>query len=684
MAEAPLALLFEYLNASPQPTFVARLPHGAAEICGVENGLQLTYANPALSRLASLHAKVIGQLRQDPDASSLMRFGNYPRTDQDTRTVLFCGVCWVVTVTGNQWLVVVATAGYDGPNASRHTASTQGLTPKDLDGQRSISETQSSAVVSSSPAQNSNHRPLLGVVKPHGHLGDLHFLEWMQQFDWESSPVGPISGWPAELRTICEFALATSEPVNILWGDQCTFLYNQAYSLIVGDKHPRAMGRPFKENFEQWPQYHQVLSRMKETGQSITQEKLRRMLVRGGFLEEDFFDLLMVPILAADGSVAGFTTRVHEVTRQVIFERRMKILVDTNKAIATMYNMQNPCTAAAGVLDRYTSDIHFAAIYSVHSSDNTLSLALECTAGMGKESTGSQYAVPSGTSQFGLQQSILETCRTQKATVLSTSDHTLKQATLDLLQDYGVRPCREVVIHPMKCFVEDNTAAIMIVGTSPLRKFDEDYQSFLRLLTRQIENGITVARGLVREREVHKAQVAFEMEGRFLRFAESAPVGMYMFNSEDVLTYWNTAFEDICGTAGPALSEPMAWLKTVHPDKILDMTAIWESYSQSRRDEAISFEVQFKKPWTSKGDGAEVMLDRTYALGVIQPEYSNDGKLKGSLGCITDISSLKWAEKMQSAQLSEAIEQRRQQENFLDVTSHEMSAYPSSPGSTNR
>jgi PAS domain S-box-containing protein len=677
MAEAPLALLLEYLDANPQPTFVAQLSHGAPEILGVENGLQFTHANPALFKLESLHAKVLGQFQRNPDVCNLIRPGDHPRTDPNTSTVLFCGAYWVVTVTGNQWLVAVATGEYDDPNANRHTGSSQGLTSEDLNSQQSISKTQSSISVFSSPAQGSNQRPLLGVVKPHGHLGDLHFLEWMQQFDWDSSPVGPIGGWPPELRTICEFALATSEPINILWGDQCTFLYNQAYSLVVGDKHPGAMGRPFKENFEQWPQYHQILSRMKENGQSVTQEKLQRMLVRGGFLEEDYFDILMVPILAADGSVAGFTTRVHEVTRQVIFERRMQILVDTNKAIATMYTMHDLCTAAADVLDKYTTDIHFAAIYSVTSSANTLSLILECTAGMSKESTGSQQTINSGASHFGLHHSLLETCRTQKATVLSTSDHTLNQATLDQLQDCGVRPCREVVIHPMKCFVEDNIAAVMIFGTSPLRKFDEDYRSFLRLLTRQIENGITVARGLVREREVHKAQVASEMEGRFWRFAESAPVGMYMYNSEDVLTYWNTAFEDICGTAGPALSEPMAWLKTIHPDKIPDVTAIWESYSQSRRDEAISFEVQFKKPWTSKGGGAEVKLDRTYALGVIQPEYSDDGELKGTLGCITDISSLKWAEKIQSVQLSEAIEQRRQQENFLDVTSHEMSAYAS-------
>ena len=177
MAEAPLALLLEYLDASPQPTFVARLPHGASEIRGIENRLQFTHANPALSRLESLHAKVIGRLQQNPDASSLIRRGNHPRTDQETPTVLFCGACWVVTITGNQWLVAVATGEYDGPNASRHTKSAQGLTRKDLDSQQSVCETQSSVTVSSSLAQGSDQRPLLGVVKPHGHLGDLHFLE---------------------------------------------------------------------------------------------------------------------------------------------------------------------------------------------------------------------------------------------------------------------------------------------------------------------------------------------------------------------------------------------------------------------------------------------------------------------------------------------------------------------------
>jgi signal transduction histidine kinase/AmiR/NasT family two-component response regulator len=45
--------------------------------------------------------------------------------------------------------------------------------------------------------------------------------------------------------------------------------------------------------------------------------------------------------------------------------------------------------------------------------------------------------------------------------------------------------------------------------------------------------------------------------------------------------------------------------------------------------------------------------------------------VKGVLGCLTDISRQKWAEGFQARRTEEAIELKRQQENFMDMTSHE-------------
>lgn len=667
MSEAPLALLLEYLDANLQPAFVVQLSHPDQAAKGLEPELIFTHANPALSDLEPLHIEIVKQLQRSPDASRFVTLSRQSRTHPVSHTILLCGIDWTVTIVGSKWLIAVSTDLHDGPSDGRHAWFSH---------TKASAHTHTDATPAAAPAihKTSQRRPL-GAVKPNGQLGDGQFLEWMRLYDWSSSPVGPVDRWPKELRSMCEFALATSDPINIFWGDECTLLYNHPYSIVIGDKHPRAMGRPFKENFEQWPEYYRLLDRMKETGQSIQQEKMRRMLVRDGFLEEDFFDFLMVPILDADGAVKGFITRIHEATQKIIFERRMRILIETNKAISTTYTVQDLYAAATDVLDKHSSDIHFAAIYSTNLQAPTLDLTLEATAGIKKDAAVLAHANTLRELGSDLHCALHDVCRSRVPRMLSTCDGSLSESTLTRLKEQGVEPVREVVIHPLKCFVEDSTAAVMIVGTSPLRKFDDDYRSFLKLLTSQIESGITVVRGIVRERKMHKKQISSELERRFWRFAESAPVGMYMYNAEDVLTFCNTAFEDICGTSRQKLVEPMAWMEMIHPDGVADMVAMWEGYTRSRREEAITFEVQFKKPWVSKGDGAEVVLDRTYALGILQPEYSDDGKLKGTLGCITDISSVKWAEKVQSARLSEAIEQKRQQENFLDVTSHEMSWY---------
>jgi PAS domain S-box-containing protein len=663
MDEHPLTLLLEYLDDGPQPTFVLHLSDVDAEF---------THANPALQQLECLYINVLSQFRRVPaELDHGTNVGGSLKRGSSASQVTFCNHRWTVKTVGKQWLILAMTDELDCKGRNRNAELPMSANATTLV-QRSSSDMRASAP-GRPPTNRSAQRPLLGAVGTHGHLGELDYLEWMRQFDWASSPIGPIEDWPAELRQTCESILASPDPVNILWGSDCILLYNKAFSVVVGDKHPCAMGRPFHENFEQWPEYYKIFDCIRETGESVQQEKVRRVLVRDGNQEESFFELLLTPVLAADGFVAGISTRVHVVTRQVIFERRMQLLTNTNKAIATTYDIHGLCTAAAGVFDMYQSDIHFAAIYSTDLDEHTLDLRIEATAGL---STGLEGILPSSKPrplQLGLNDTLLEACRTRKSIVLSTSNGSLQRFTLDQLGQYGVSPCREIVIHPLLCFVEDNIAAVMIVGTSPLRKFDDDYNSFLQLMKCQIENGITVVRGIAREKELHRAQLNSELERRFWRFAEKAPVGMYMYNSNDVLTFWNAAFEAICGVSGHELSKPLAWMDTVHPDGIADITAVWESYTKSRCDETITFEVQFKKPWTQKHGDGEVSLDRTYALGILQPEYSEDGKLKGTLGCITDISLSKWAEKMQFARLSEAIEQKRQQENFLDVTSHEMS-----------
>jgi signal transduction histidine kinase len=54
------------------------------------------------------------------------------------------------------------------------------------------------------------------------------------------------------------------------------------------------------------------------------------------------------------------------------------------------------------------------------------------------------------------------------------------------------------------------------------------------------------------------------------------------------------------------------------------------------------------------------------------PEKDESGQLKSVFGSITNISPQKWAEGFQKRKMEEAVELKRQQENFIDITSHEM------------
>lgn len=63
---------------------------------------------------------------------------------------------------------------------------------------------------------------------------------------------------------------------------------------------------------------------------------------------------------------------------------------------------------------------------------------------------------------------------------------------------------------------------------------------------------------------------------------------------------------------------------------------------------------------------------QTWALMSAYPEKDDSGTVKAIFGCITDISQQKWAENFQKQRRDEAMELKRQQENFIDMTSHEM------------
>ena len=93
----------------------------------------------------------------------------------------------------------------------------------------------------------------------------------VQQKDWSATPLGPMDAWSPSLRMAVDIVLSSGFPMALRWGPEFILIYNDGYRLILGEKHPWALGRPAREAWaEVWPQieplHRQILSGESEAG----------------------------------------------------------------------------------------------------------------------------------------------------------------------------------------------------------------------------------------------------------------------------------------------------------------------------------------------------------------------------------------------------------------------------------
>lgn len=148
-----------------------------------------------------------------------------------------------------------------------------------------------------------------------GNLLDAH--------DWSKSELGSPQKWPKPLRITLDLLLASKFPMFVAWGPELNFLYNDAYAEILGNKHPAAIGKPFKEV---WPEIWTELTSIIDhalSGESSYFENLPLIVNRGKTPEEAWFTFSYSPVRDENEHVAGIFCAVTETTKQVLAERYM-------------------------------------------------------------------------------------------------------------------------------------------------------------------------------------------------------------------------------------------------------------------------------------------------------------------------------------------------------------------------
>jgi PAS domain S-box-containing protein len=64
--------------------------------------------------------------------------------------------------------------------------------------------------------------------------------------DWSKTALGDRNNWSPSLKLIVEVMTASGFPMAVRWGSEFILIYNDGYRSILADKHPWALGLPFR------------------------------------------------------------------------------------------------------------------------------------------------------------------------------------------------------------------------------------------------------------------------------------------------------------------------------------------------------------------------------------------------------------------------------------------------------
>lgn len=172
----------------------------------------------------------------------------------------------------------------------------------------------------------------------------------------------------------------------------------------------------------------------------------------------------------------------------------------------------------------------------------------------------------------------------------------------------------------------------------------------------------------ITEEALRRAQQAENLK----RLAEFATVGMYDLSVDGRLLSANNLFWEFTGLQKVDLShvriEP--WQTCVLEE---DLPALWRSLEKSStKGKPQTAEVRLKTMWQPEDGSHHSLAISRSVTATFMPVRSMDGEIQSFTGCLIDVTLPKWQLGEEKRRKEEAIESKRQQENFIDMTSHEM------------
>jgi len=195
-----------------------------------------------------------------------------------------------------------------------------------------------------------------------GELGEL-----IDRFDWASTAIGPIENWPAAMTAVLAFVLRSPTPIVTLWGDRGVMIYNDAYRVFAGNRHPQLLGSNVLEGWHEVADFNaNVLQKVYREGGTLSYRDQELTLVRDGTPRRLWTDLEYSPAVDETGTPLGVIALVIETTQRVLAERSAAAAQERARINAERVQLALSAGAIIGTwfwdlpTDQFTVDAAFA------------------------------------------------------------------------------------------------------------------------------------------------------------------------------------------------------------------------------------------------------------------------------------------------------------------------------------
>jgi signal transduction histidine kinase len=467
-------------------------------------------------------------------------------------------------------------------------------------------------------------------------------------------------------------------------------IYNEAYTHLIGQKHPDLQGTDPKYGFaEIWAQFADILENCRQSGTIVENKNAFLLLHRHGFLEETYFSWKFMPIIGPLGYVVGSYATVVEATTEVLAARRLSVVRHLSQTIASSRDYKDLWMQVLAGLEGNANDIPLALIYSVLDNDSkppTPGSAfrpshcyLEGSLGVERDHLVSPSLVDlcqEGTIWETVFRKAIE--ENSSYVVLKSEDGSLPANLLDGIKwrGFGLPPT-SIVVCPIRSSTTSAVLSFLVTASNPRRPYDSDYQDWIELLTRSIATPHVEALLAAADSVQLSVQLKLrtrdlqESERKFLRFAKRSTVGILILNTKGDLLFGNGAWYDLVMMGNSTISSRQQYSSAIHPEDRPLCDGMWDY--MIREKVPVNYQCRFLKPWKPNREHTDVVEESfTSILVSAWPDPDEDGNISTIMATATDISEIKFIEEQLRQKTGDAERRVKQQEAFVDMVSHEI------------